>query len=304
MKLNLRSIDLNLLPVFAAIMEAGQLSRAAAQLGMSQPAISAALQRLRHTLDDDLFVRTRQGMEPTPRARELHLLLAPQLASLGDVLDPGNRFDPVSSQRHFRLLSADYFEMVMLPPLLQRIRHRAPNVVLEIAPAGDNMAEMLHKAHADLAVDAFVQEDSRLHREVLVEENLVVVARRGHPLFKGRCSKSRFLEAEHVVLPDRNRRLPLDQILNAPGWQRRTGARVTQFASMLAVCARSDMIATVPERLARHYAKALQLQVLPFPVSIPPVPIYMLWAEAQERDPAHRWPRQQLTDSLASEPAP
>ena len=304
MKLNLRSIDLNLLPVFDAIMEAGQLSRAADQLGMSQPAISAALQRLRHTLDDDLFVRTRQGMEPTPRARELHLLLAPQLASLRESLDPGNRFEPSTSQRHFRLLSVDYFEMVMLPPLLQRIRRQAPDVMLEIAPAGDDMADTLHKAHADLAVDAFVQEDSRLHREVLLEENLVVVARRGHPQFQGRCSKSRFLKAEHVVLPARTRRLPLDQILNAPGWQRRTGARVTQFASMLAVCARSDMIATVPERLAHHYADALQLQVLPFPVVMPPVPIYMLWPAAQDRDPAHRWLRQQLTDSLTTEPSP
>jgi len=106
------------------------------------------------------------------------------------------------------------------------------------------------------------------------------------------------------VLPERNRRLPLDLILNAPGWQRRTGARVTQFASMLAVSARSDMIATVPQRLARHYADALQLQVLPFPVAVPPVPVYMVWPAALDRDPAHRWLRQQLTDSVATEPAP
>ena len=100
MKLNLRGIDLNLLPVFVAIMEHGQLSRAADTLGMSQPAISAALQRLRHTLGDALFVRTRSGMEPTPRARELHEQLAPQLNTLRDILDPGNRFDPASSQRN------------------------------------------------------------------------------------------------------------------------------------------------------------------------------------------------------------
>ncbi|MGJ3256292.1 MAG: LysR substrate-binding domain-containing protein [Alcanivorax sp.] len=280
MKLNLRSIDLNLLPVFDAIMDAGQLSRAADQLGMSQPAISAALQRLRHTLDDDLFVRTRQGMVPTPRARELHQLLAPQLASLRDSLDPGNRFDPANSQRQFRLLSMDYFEMVILPPLLQRIRQQAPDVGLEVTPAGDDMAGTLIKARADLAVDSFAPEDSRLQREVLLEENLVVVARRGHPRIQGRCSKSRFLKAEHVVLPERNRRLPLDLILNAPGWQRRTGARVTQFASMLAVSARSDMIAPVPERLARHYADTLALKVLPFPVTLPPVPVYRLWPSA------------------------
>lgn len=298
MKLNLRSVDLNLLPVFAAIMEAGQLSRAAQQLGMSQPAISAALQRLRHTFADELFVRTRQGMEPTPRARELHEQLAPQLNALRDALDPGNRFDPASSQRHFRIISVDYFEMVVLPPLLARIRQQAPDVLLEIVPSSDSMADDLHKARADLAVDAFIPDDDRLHRDVLLEEELVVVARRGHPALQGTCSKAQFLQAEHVVLPDRNRRLPLDQILNAPGWQRRTGARVTQFVSMLAAAAGSDMIATAPRRLASQYADALQIQVMPFPVAVPLVPIYQLWSPSLEQDPAHLWLREQLTATL------
>lgn len=299
MKLNLRSVDLNLLPVFSAIMDAGQLSRAAESLGMSQPAISAVLQRLRHTFGDDLFVRTHQGMTPTPRARELYDQLGPQLLALRETLDPGNRFDPGTSQRVFRLVSVDYFEMVILPPLLARVRNQAPNVMLEVSPATDAMVDQLHKTQVDLAIDAFVQEEDRLQRQVLLEEGLVVVARQGHPVLKGRCSKKQFLNAEHVVLPDRNRRLPLDQILDAPGWQRRTGARVTQFASMLATAAGSDMIATVPERLARHYAAPLNLQVLPFPVPLPPVPVYMLWSPALDQDPAHRWLRQQLHDTLA-----
>ena len=300
MKLNLRGIDLNLLPVFDAIMEAGQLSRAAESLGMSQPAMSAALQRLRHTLGDELFVRTHQGMEPTPRARELHEHLGPQLAGLRETLDPRNRFDPATSQRRFRLVSVDYFEMVVLPPLLARIREHAPDVVLEVVTATDEMSEDLQKGRADLAIDAFISDDSRLTREVLLNEELSVVARRQHPLIQSHCSKKQFLEAEHVMLPDRNRRLPLDQILDAPGWQRRTGARVTQFASMLATASGSDMIATVPKRLARQYADALNLQVLAFPVPIPPVPVYLLWSPALDRDPAHRWLRQQLYDTVAA----
>lgn len=298
MKLNLRSIDLNLLPVFDAIMEAGQLSLAATRLGMSQPAISAALQRLRHTLDDELFIRTRQGMEPTPRARELHQQLAPQLTLLRDTLDPKGRFDPATSERRFTLISVDYFEVVVLPPLLARIQQQAPGVMLEVVTASDQMNEQLKKGHADMAIDAFVHDDDRLQREVMLEEKLVVVARKAHPVFKGRCSKKQFLEAQHVVLPDRNRRLPLDQILNAPGWQRRTGARVTQFSSMLATAAGSDMIATVPERLARHYASPMGLQIMAFPVDVPPVPIYVVWPPALERDPAHRWLRQQLAHTL------
>ncbi|MFL1466726.1 LysR family transcriptional regulator [Marinobacter sp. HN1S83] len=298
MKLNLRSVDLNLLPVFDAIMEAGQLSRAAETLGMSQPAISAALQRLRHTLGDPLFVRTRQGMLPTPRARELHDSLSQQLAALRDTLDPANRFVPATSQRRFRVLSNDYFEMVVLPPLLARLQTEAPGVVVEVALAGDDVPQTLCTAQADLAMDAFGTENDQLHRQVLMTERLAVVARQGHPTLRGSCTKQQFLEAEHVVLPDRNRRLPLDQILNEPGWQRRTGARVTQFASMLATCSRSDMIATVPERMAQQYAEALGLQTLPFPIDIPPLPVYLMWAPVLDNDPAHQWFRQRLLESV------
>ncbi|EKF75568.1 LysR family transcriptional regulator [Alcanivorax hongdengensis A-11-3] len=302
MKLNLRSVDLNLLPVFNAIMEAGQLSRAAEALGMSQPAISAALQRLRHTLGDELFVRTRQGMQPTPRALELHPLIREHLDGLRDVLDPGNRFNPATSERHFRLLSVDYFEMVVLPGLLKRLRERAPHIVLEVTVADDRMGDALHKAEADLAIDAFIPEDPKLARQVLLAEPLVVIARQGHPVLRGKCSKQAFLEAEHVVLPDRNRRLPLDQILQEPGWQRRTGVRVTQFSSMLAACSHSDMIATVPRRLAQQYGPAMGLQILPFPADLPPVPIFMLWSPAQERDPAHQWLRELLMEEAAQHP--
>lgn len=298
MKLNLRSVDLNLLPVFNAIMETGQLSRAAEQLGMSQPAVSAAVQRLRHTLGDDLFVRSRQGMIPTPRAQALYQQLSPHLIAVRDAIAPGQHFNPADSDRQFRVLSGDYFELVILPTLLRRIRTQAASVVVEVTPINQTVGDILHKTQADLAIDAFVPDDQRLNSQILASETLVVVARRGHPQLQGHCDKKNFLSAEHVVLPERNRRLPLDQILNAPGWQRRIGARVTQFASMLATCAQSDMIATVPEGIARHYAAALHLQVMPFPVQLPPVPLYLLWAKTQQRDSGHRWFRQQLIEHL------
>lgn len=298
MKLNLRSVDLNLLPVFDAIMEAGQLSRAAETLGMSQPAISAALQRLRHTLGDPLFVRTHQGMLPTPRARELHGQLSQQLAAMRDTLDPANRFTPATSQRRFRVLSNDYFELVVLPSLLARLRQEAPEVVVEVVLAADDMPQKLVTAEADVAVDAFAPENDRLRRQVLLEERLAVVARKQHPVLKGHCSKQQFLEAEHVVLPARNRRLPLDQILNEPGWQRRTGAQVTQFTSLLTTCSGSDLIATVPERLARQYAEALGLQTLPFPAEVPALPVYLLWSPVMDRDPAQQWFREHLLASV------
>lgn len=301
MKLNLRSIDLNLLPVFSAIMAAGQLSRAAEQLGMSQPALSAALQRLRVTFDDPLFIRTKQGMEPTPRARELHTQLQPHLAALRQILSPEHRFNPLTSQRRFRIVSADYFEMALLPPLLKHVQAQAPNIMIEVSNADDSTNERLLKAEADLAIDALLPDDPRLKRALLLEEPLVVIARQGHPQLKQQCLKQQFLDAQHVVLPDRNRRLPLDQILNTPGWERRTGAQVTQFSGLLNTCAHSDMIATVPQRLADQYAAPLNLRVFPFPAPIPPVPVYLLWSPLLDKDPAHQWLREQLKQTIHNE---
>lgn len=303
MNLNLRSVDLNLLPVFMAIMEAGQLSRAAEQLGMSQPAMSAAVQRLRHTLGDALFIRSRLGMIPTPRAHELHQQLLPHVTGLQHALSPERIFNPGDSDRQFNVLSGDYFEIVVLPVLLEQLRATAPSVVVGVQGIDQTMADSLHKTQSDLAIDVFAADDPRLTQHILSHEPLVVIARRGHPELKGRCGKQQFLNAEHVVLPERNHRLPLDQILNAPGWQRRIGARVTQLASMLAICAQSDMIATVPMTLAQRYAQALHLQVLPFPADLPPIPVFMIWAKSQQRDRGHQWFRQQILTLLGNDTA-
>jgi len=295
-RLNLRSVDLNLLPVFDAIMDAGQLSRAGEQLGMSQPALSAALQRLRTTLGDELFVRTRHGLTPTPRARELHPEIRAALDQLRHSLDPAEAFDPATSTRHFRLVGGDYGEMVVLPELLGRLRETAPAVVIQTLPTtDDNLASLAH-AGADFATDALPPDDDRLEREILTRERLVVIARRDHPHLGRRLTRKRFLEAEHVVLPERDRRLPLERLLQEPGWQRRIGARVSQMAGMLAVCQNANAIGTVPESLAAKYASAFGLKVYPFPAPVQSVPVYLIWPRSLQADQAHQWMRQRLLE--------
>lgn len=299
MKLNLRSVDLNLLPVFAAVVEEGQLSRAADRLAMSQPAVSAALQRLRLTVGDPLFTRTRAGLVPTPRAWELHEQVNAGLAVLAEALDPGQQFEPARAERTFRLVAVDYFETLILGPLMSRLRSHSDGIAVQVLPQQEGWQRLLVSAEVDFAFDTEVPEDDRLRAEPVADEQLVVVARHQHPVIRGELSLEMFLAAEHVVLPLRERRtLPLDQLLGRPGWKRRVGAQVVQYSNLLAVAGASDLVATVPLRLAQRYAASLELQVLDFPVPVPRIPIYLIWPRALEPDLAHDWFRMFLKASM------
>ena len=301
MKLNLRAIDLNLLPVFVAVVEEGQLSRAAQRLGMSQPAVSAALQRLRLTVDDPLFTRTRSGLTPTPRAKELHQQVSEGLQILAQALDPSQGFDPATSQRIFRLLAPDYFETLALGPLMTLLRESSPSICVQVQPQLDGWSRQLLDGEVDFTIDTQVPSDDRLETTPAMEETLAVVTRRNHPTIKGNLTLEAFLAAEHVVLPLRERQvLPLDQILGKPGWRRRVGAQVAQYGNLLSVAGTSDLIATVPLRMARMMAPTFGLQVLPFPVPVPAVTVYLIWPQALERDTAHAWFRALLLQHLAA----
>ncbi|MDQ8038200.1 MAG: LysR family transcriptional regulator [Pedobacter sp.] len=299
MKLNLRSIDLNLLPVFTAVVEEGQLSRAAERLGMSQPAVSAALQRLRLSVDDALFIRSRSGLTPTPRAQVLYQQVNNGLQTLIEALDPGQVFNPAHSERVLRLIAVDYFETLVLGSLIREMRRHSQTLGMEVLPQQEGWQRQLLNAEVDMALDSQLPEDERITGEKVSEEELVVVARRGHPLIKGKLDLEDFLQAEHVVLPLRERRiLPLDEILGRPGWRRRIGAHVSQYGNLLAVASQTDMIATVPKRLALMQEKSLKLQVLDFPVPAAAVPIYLMWPKALDKDPAHRWFRGLLQETF------
>lgn len=295
MKLNLRSIDLNLLPVFEAVMETRQYSKAAERLAMSQPAMSAAVQRLRDTLNDPLFVRTSKGVVPTPKAEQLYQDIQGGLSQLRQGLSQQREFDPKSQPHSFRILSGDYFEFVLLPQLIGAIEHEQLQVRFNLKPIFDDSAKQLIHAQADVMLDAFPVADERIHCEVVTEETLVVVARKNHPHINKPMTLSDFFNATHAVLPNRGRLLPLDKILDKPLKQeRKIGVQVTQYISLLAAVANSDYIATAPKQLASRYADALGLTVHEFPMVVPPVPIYMMWSKAFDHDPAHQWLLKQL----------
>lgn len=293
MKLNLRSVDLNLLTVFDALMREQNMSRAAERLGMSQPAMSAALQRLRLTLKDELFVRTRQGMVPTPRAQSLYGPLQAALGMIGDTLSTEDRFEPATSTRQFRLLADSYLEIMGLGHLLAELQRQAPGVELLSSPVVDSdVSAALRRLEADVALDYVPVEAGHIASEILSSERLVVIARRDHPRIQGSLSLEQYLAESHVMLPLRSREYTqLESALGGQSLPRLKAATVTHFSAMPAVVSQTEHLATLPGRLAQLYARSFAVQSLPFPVDIEPVPIWMMWPQVLENDAGHRWLR-------------
>lgn len=299
MKLNLRSIDLNLLPVFEAVMEARQYSKAAEDLGMSQPAMSAAVQRLRNALNDPLFIRTSKGVIPTPKADILYNDIRGALSQLRQGLSQQKEFDPRTQPHDFRILSGDYFEFVLLPQLIEDVERHHFQVRFNLKQILADSATQLINAQADVMLDAFPIDDERIHCEVVTQETLVVVANKRHSWIKKSLTMNDFFKATHAVLPHRGRLLPLDKIIDTSQMpERKIGVQVTQYISLLAAVSRSDYIATVPKHLATRYADSLGLVVYDFPIAIPPINIYMMWSKIFDHDPANKWLLDQLREVI------
>lgn len=302
MTVNLRNVDLNLLTVFDAVMRDGSLSTAARSLGMTQPAVSNAVARLRETFDDSLFVRGRYGMSPTPRATELSGPIREALEILQTTFDSSLAFDPARSQRTFHLAMGDYGELVLLPALLRRIRACGSGLSIRTHPDNDpETLDRLLRGVVDIAFDYRVADDERLEARRLGEEDVVVVAREGNPHVGRRLTKKGYLEASHVVLAQSDgRRTMLESLWNQhDSIPRKVAARVGHFAAMPGLVAQSDCLATLPKRMAEQAVRRWPLAVHRLPFASGRVATYMIWHRSRERDKGHAWLRETILDLSA-----
>jgi len=302
MKLNLRHLDLNLLLVFDALMQEQNLSRAAVRLNLSQPAVSNALARLRSQLDEPLFVRTARGMQPTSRAHVLHTSVRQALRLLQEGLDPAGDFDPAAADQLFTLSMNDYAQASLLPRLSQRLQTVAPNVRLTVrSDAADSLPAWLTTGMLDLAVDYLYFDNPDLCYQPLLEEQLVVIARAGHPLFDQPLTLEAYQHHLHVAIPGRGGRgSPLEIVLGSAKVHRQVQLFVPHYLSIPLIVAQSDLLGTVPRRLAEHFAGFLPIRLAPLPLEAPPVQVSLIWHRQQERVPGHRWLREAVA-SVAAE---
>lgn len=298
----LSRLDLNLLVALDALLEERHVTRAGARVGLSQPAMSNALARLRRSLGDDLLVRTPRGMVPTPRARELTGPLRDLLTRLDHTLAPPSDFDP--GTRHcFRLAVTDYAGCVLLPALAASLAEDAPGVDLDVRPfAYGATAEELVDGEVDLAIEYIADLREGFRRHTLLEEDFRCAVRRDHPGVGRRLSLQRYAALPHLLVSPRGGggKGIVDQVLEERGLERRIAMNIPHFLVAPLVVAGSDMVVTLPTRVAEPMASRYRLKLFRPPVAIPGFALDVVWHQRTDADPPLRWMRERLAAVAAT----
>jgi DNA-binding transcriptional LysR family regulator len=291
--MNVQDVDLNLLRVFDAVLHESGVTPAAARLGLTQPAVSNALARLRKLFGDPLFVRTPTGMDATPFARELAAPVRQALALLESALAHGPGFDPATTTRAFRFYMSDLGQIEFLPPLIERVEQRAPGVRLEaVALDVEGIGAALASGTLDLAVGFLPALGPPIERRALFRDPYVCLMRVDHPIKS--LTRKRFLEAAHILVSYRGGHRVIEEAFERAGI--RVALRVPHFTVAPMVLERTDLVLTLPARVARVFERGGKLKSLPVPLQIPVADVGVHWHERFEADPGNRWLREQVID--------
>jgi len=295
--MNVQNVDLNLLRVFDAVLHESGVTPAAARLGLTQPAVSNALARLRKVFGDPLFVRTPTGMDATPFARELAEPVRQALALLESALAHGPGFDPASTTRAFRFYMSDLGQIEFLPPLIERVESRAPGVRLEaVALDVEAIGAALASGTLDLAVGFLPALGPPIQRRALFRDPYVCLMRADHEIKS--LTRKRFLEAAHILVSYRGGHRVIEEAFERAGI--RVALRVPHFTVAPMVLERTDLVLTLPARVARVFERGGKLKSLPVPLQIPVADVGVHWHERFEADPGNRWLREQVIELFSN----
>ncbi len=295
--MNLNSLDLNLLVALDALLREGNVSRAAMRIGLSQPAASHALQRLRDLIGDPLLVRNGARMELTPRALGLRAPLAQTLDQVRGLFLP-DAFDAASSDRQFRLMMPDLAVELLMPRLMEKIIPAAPHVRIEVTPwrgPADFQAEFARTVDIVIAIgDAF----KGFHRQLLYRDSDALAVRRGHPVGRKLSRRETFLKARHVaVIKGGASEDLIDMWLRPKGIERKIALVVPGYIEALHVTARTDLVAFVPRRLIAALAKQLSLATIEPPLDPGIDELFMFYPTRAQMDPASIWLRRLMLET-------
>ncbi len=306
----MKNIDLNLLRTFDALMEYRSVTRTASHLGITQPAVSHALARLRIALDDPLFIRGRSGLQPTARAEEIAEGIRKGLSQFADAL-AATPFDPATAERRFTIAASGYFCLHVIPSLVELVRQTAPGISLDLVPTGDALVSLLDRGVIDLALGASLDAPRWIVTEPLYREKLVWISAPDNPIVRDRTPIAAIAEALHIAIVPH-------QIFEPPvalpggarlAWHASSADRalpheapnrLAVYDSLTAVelVSRTDLIAQVPERTARRATRQGQVVTLDW---IPPDSFYqmiLIWHARRRSDQGLAWLRTMLHTSV------
>ena len=290
----LRRLDITLLLVFEEAMSTGRLSAAAKRLGLTPSAISHAVGRLREAFGDELFIRTARGVRPTPRALALREPVSEALRLINGALQP-TRFEPNSDERVFRIAASDYETSLIAPLLVGKNSGVARFIFLTLVRK--DAIEALHAGDLDLLIGYTWEKDKACESMTLYDEDYSVVARKKHPVLAQPLDLSAYTRYGHVLVsPGSTLTGIVDKALAAAGVSRRVVVAVPYFLAALATVAQSNLLATVPRRVAHCHSARFGLAMLAPPVPIRSFPVQMIWSRRMSVDPAMLWIRNRVLE--------
>ena len=302
--MHISRIDLNLLVVLDAIYTENGITKAAAKLHLTQPAISHSLGRLRELFKDELFVREGRAMVPTPRARSLIVPVREALRRLEVTLNELEVFEAATTQKRFTVAVRDVFESTVLPPLLARVHRDAPSV--DIAAVQIERRELESELAAgtlDAALDVLLPLSDHIHRKKVSLDPLAVVASRNHPAVKRGLTLATYLKQHHVLVSSRRSGPGLEDVeLSRQGLSRRIRLRCQHYFAACRVVSETDLVLTMPLSYARIVNKQFGNQIVALPFAMPALDAYLYWHANVDQEPANRWLREQLVASFDASP--
>jgi len=305
---NLKNIDLNLLVYLDVLLRERNVTRAAESLGISQPAMSNGLRRLRELFSDPLLVRTSGGMSPTERAENLQPEVREVVASIEKVVEPDRQFDAASANRVFRISVSDYSESTLLPHMLRRMRLEAPDVTLDILTPSDVNYQNLEQGSVDLVINRFDDLPQSFHQRPIWRDGFSCMFSRQNPIHNN-FNLETYLEAGHVWVsktgmgkgmgmePDGTQSLGwVDEALAKLGKKRRIRVFTRHYESAMRLADLRDLIITLPSKAANRLKNDPGVIILPPPFDIPEIELTMAWSPLLQHNPAHQWMRRLIAD--------
>lgn len=303
----LHRIDLNLLVYLDVLLRECNVTQAANQLGLSQPAMSNGLRRLRDLFNDPLLVRTSDGMTPTARALELEPLVRDILSGIERAIQPTSEFDPMDAKQVIRVMASDYAESTLFPAVLQQLRELAPGLTLDVMTPSDVSFLDVERGKIDLVINRFDQMPQSFHQITLWTDSFSCLLNRDNPILE-RFNLESYLAANHIwvsktgmgvgvgVDPDDVQRLGwVDHALDAIGKKRNIRVFTRHYQAAMTLAEQNDLIVTLPTRATWLKRDNPRVVVRDCPFTVPPLELKMAWSPLLQHNPAHRWVRQLIT---------
>lgn len=307
--MNVNRVDLNLLVYLDALLRERNVTQAANQLNLSQPAMSNGLRRLRQLFDDPLLVRTSDGMTPTERALELEPVVREVLTTIDRAVQPRTEFEPEEAQRVFRIMASDYAEATLFPAVLAKLRTQAPGLTLDIMTPSDVSFLDVERGKVDMVINRFDSMPQSFHQIHLWDDSFSCILNVDHPMLED-FTLENYLSADHVwvsktgmgvgvgVNPDDVQRLGwVDVALNKLGKKRQIRVFTRHYQAAMTLAEQNDLIVTLPTRAALLKRDNPRVVLRDPPLAIPPLELKMAWSPLLQHNPANRWLRKLIADT-------